>query len=59
MKIGRWGAPLVVCALVCVMGVPAAQADPANVRLTHDDGSNGGYVSDYTLVTGTRTPTTS
>ncbi len=52
MKIGRWGVLLVAFALLCVMGVPAAQAGPANVRLTHDDGSNGGYVSDYTLVTG-------
>jgi hypothetical protein len=51
MKIGRWGVPLVAFALLCVMGVPAAQAGPANARLTHDDGSNGGYVSDYTLVT--------
>src|SRR6266446_6078788 len=32
--------------------LPAAQALPANVRLTNDDGSDGGYVSDYTLVTG-------
>jgi hypothetical protein len=34
-------------ALVCV--VPAAQASPANARLTND---NSSYVSDYTLVTG-------
>src|SRR6266581_361499 len=52
MKIGRWGVPLVAFALVCVIGVPAAQAVPTNVRLTHDDGSSGGYVSDYTFVTG-------
>src|SRR5438034_10315125 len=30
--------------------VPAAQANPANARLTND---NSSYVSDYTLVTGT------
>src|SRR5213595_3748381 len=36
-----------------VVALPAAQATPANVRLTHDNGSNGGYVSDYTMVTGT------
>jgi hypothetical protein len=52
MKIGRWGVMLVALALICVAGVPAAQAGPANARLTHDDGSSGGYVSDYTLVTG-------
>src|SRR5919201_7023828 len=34
-------------ALVCL--VPAAQASPANARLTND---NSNYVSDYTLVTG-------
>jgi hypothetical protein len=38
----------VAFALVCL--VPAAQANPANARLTNDVG--GGYVSDYTLVTG-------
>ena len=32
MKIGRWGVPLVAFALVCVIGVPAAQAVPTNVR---------------------------
>ena len=36
-----------------VVALPAAQAQPTNVRLTNDDGSNGGYVSDYTMVTGT------
>ena len=35
-------------ALACL--VPAAQANPANARLTND---NSSYVSDYTLVTGT------
>src|SRR5438034_954372 len=34
-----------------VVAVPAAQGSPANVRLTNDNGG-GGYVSDYTLVTG-------
>jgi hypothetical protein len=38
----------VALAMVCL--VPAAQANPANARLTNDNG--GGYVSDYTLVTG-------
>src|SRR5436309_11857654 len=36
-----------------VVALPAAQAAPANVRLTNDNGSNGGSVSDYTMVTGT------
>jgi hypothetical protein len=36
-------------ASVCLVGVPAAQASPANARLTND---NSSYVSDYTLVTG-------
>jgi hypothetical protein len=37
----------VALALVCV--APAAQASPANARLTND---NSSYISDYTLVTG-------
>src|SRR4051794_40966540 len=49
MKIGRWGVTLLAFTFVCAAGVPAAQAGPANARLTHDDGSSGGYVSDYTL----------
>jgi hypothetical protein len=52
MKIRQWRVILVGLALAWVAGVPAAQAGPANARLTHDDGSSGGYVSDYTLVTG-------
>ena len=36
-----------------VVALPAAQATPTNLRLTNDNGSNGGYVSDYTMVTGT------
>jgi hypothetical protein len=47
---------LMVAALLAlaatVVAVPAAQASPANARLTNDNGANGGYVSDYTLVTG-------
>src|SRR6266545_6383629 len=35
--------------LLCVVAVPAAQAGPANARLSND---NSAYVSDYTLVTG-------
>src|ERR671937_2936835 len=40
-------------ALLCIVAVPAAQAGPANARLTNDDPALSGYVSDYTLVTGT------
>jgi hypothetical protein len=43
---------LLALAFVCVVVVPGGQATPANVRLTNDDPSTGGYVSDYTMVTG-------
>jgi hypothetical protein len=39
-------------ALLCLTGIPAAQASPPNARLTNDAPGLGGYVSDYTLVTG-------
>jgi hypothetical protein len=39
-------------ALVCLAGIPAAQALPSNARLTNDDPALSGYASDYTLVTG-------
>src|SRR4029450_4525174 len=39
-------------ALLCLTGIPAAQASPPNARLTNDAPGPGGYVSDYTLVTG-------
>jgi hypothetical protein len=35
--------------LACFVGIPSAEAGPANARLTND---NSSYVSDYTLVTG-------
>jgi hypothetical protein len=38
--------------VVLVAALPAASAPPTNVRLTNDDGGNGGYISDYTMVTG-------
>src|SRR5437763_3985259 len=46
-------APVVVVLVATMMGIPAAQATGANVRLTNDDPSLSGYTSDYTLVTGT------
>jgi hypothetical protein len=36
----------------CVVSIPAAHAITTDVRLTNDDPALGGYVSDYTLVTG-------
>jgi hypothetical protein len=41
-----------VLACVCLVSASGAQATPANARLTNDDPATGGYVSDYTLVTG-------
>jgi hypothetical protein len=52
MSVRRF-APIVVVVVATMMGVPAAQAAGANVRLTNDDPSLSGYTSDYTLVTGT------
>ena len=43
---------LAALAVACVVVVPAAQATGSDVRLTNDDPSLSGYVSDYTLVTG-------
>ena len=52
--LGRGVFGVVALAVVSLtVALPAAQAEPTNVRLTNDDGANGGYVSDYTLVTGT------
>jgi hypothetical protein len=46
-------ASLLALSLVTSFGAAAASAGPAaNTRLTNDDGSNGGYVSAYTLGTG-------
>src|SRR5437899_8251992 len=50
---GRRFVPVIVMVVATMMGVPAAQATGANVRLTNDDPSLSGYTSDYTLVTGT------
>src|SRR5213076_1367171 len=52
--LGRGVLGVVALALVSLtVALPAAQALPANARLTNDDGSLSGYTSDYTLVTGT------
>src|ERR1043166_3001312 len=51
--LGRGTLGVIAFALASLtIALPAAQALPANVRLTNDHGANGGYVSDYTLVTG-------
>ena len=43
----------VLGAIGCALWIAAASASPGpDARLTNDDGANGGYVSDYTLVTG-------
>ena len=43
---------LTALAVGCVVSIPAAHAVGTDVRLTNDDPALGGYVSDYTLVTG-------
>src|SRR5438067_1363561 len=53
MFVRRFVPVVVVVVVATMMGVPAAQATGANVRLTNDDPSLSGYTSDYTLVTGT------
>jgi hypothetical protein len=49
MAAGRRFLTATALALLCVVVIPAAQAGPANARLTNDDSA---YISDYTLVTG-------
>ncbi|HCX30158.1 MAG TPA: hypothetical protein DHU55_10380, partial [Blastocatellia bacterium] len=39
-------------AAAVVSAIASFNPDPPNTRLTNDNGANGGYVSDYTLVTG-------
>src|SRR6266513_3991685 len=44
-----------IAAAVVIGGIASAfnpDPPPPNTRLTNDDGTNGGYISDYTLVTG-------
>jgi hypothetical protein len=50
MRGRRWSVAVVASVIAGgLLGPPGAQAD---VRLTNDNGANGGYVSDYTMVTG-------
>src|SRR3989442_7612603 len=39
-------------AAAVVSAIASFNPDPPNTRLTNDNGANGGYVSDFTLVTG-------
>src|SRR5438034_61470 len=53
MRGRRWVVAVAACVLLSsAIAAPVAHAAPANARLTNDNGANGGYVSDYTLVTG-------
>src|SRR5438552_17176936 len=47
----RISAAVTLVAAAAVSAIASFTADPER-RLTHDDGTNGGYISDYTLVTG-------
>ena len=47
------GPASILMVVAVTFGVPAAHASPSNVRLTNDSPALSGYVSDYTLVTGT------
>ena len=48
----RIPAVVTLVAAAVVSAIASFNADPPNARLTNDNGANGGYVSDYTLVTG-------
>jgi hypothetical protein len=51
----RWRLPAFAATAALALNVATASASTpgGDVRLTHDDGSNGGYLSAYTLATGT------
>src|SRR5438132_2226556 len=48
----RIAGAIALIAAAVVSAIASFNADPPNARLTNDNGANGGYVSDYTLVTG-------
>jgi hypothetical protein len=48
----RISAAVTLMAAAAVSAIASFKPDPPNTRLTNDNGANGGYVSDYTLVTG-------
>src|ERR1044071_10439442 len=47
----RIAAAVTLMAAAMVSAIASFKPDPPNTRLTNDNGANGGYVSDYTLVT--------
>jgi hypothetical protein len=47
----RISAAVTLMAAAAISAIASFKADP-EMRLTNDDGTNGGYISDYTLVTG-------
>jgi hypothetical protein len=48
----RIAAAVTFMAAAAVSAIATLKPDPSNTRLTNDNGANGGYISDYTLVTG-------
>jgi hypothetical protein len=48
----RTAAAVTLMAAAVVSAIASFSPDPPNTRLTNDNGANGGYVSDFTLVTG-------
>src|SRR5438132_2070178 len=48
----RIAGAIALIAAAVVSAIASLNTDPPNTRLTNDNGANGGYVSDYTLVTG-------
>src|SRR5438094_2198506 len=49
----RIAGAIALIAAAVVSAIASLNTDPPNTRLTNDNGANGGYVSDYPLVTGT------
>src|SRR6266700_1535514 len=48
----RAASVVTLVAAAVVTAIASFKPDPPNTRLTNDNGTNGGYVSDYALVTG-------
>src|SRR6266496_1083555 len=48
----RAASVVTLVAAAVVTAIASFNPDSPNMRLTNDNGANGGYVSDYTLVTG-------
>ncbi len=48
----RIATAVTLIAAAVVSAIASFKPDPPNTRLTNDNGANGGYVSDFTLVTG-------